>query len=92
MDFVVGLPRIQSGYDSLWVIVDRLAKVAHFVPIKTTYTRPQLAEMYRSRIVCLHGVSKWIVSARTTQFISRFWGRLPRTMNICPNFSSAYHP
>jgi hypothetical protein len=43
MDFIVGLPSTQSGYDSLWVIVDRLTKVAHFIPIKTTYTGPQLA-------------------------------------------------
>jgi hypothetical protein len=53
MDFVVGLPRTQSGYDSLWLIVDRLTKVAHFMPIKTTYTRPQLVELYIYRIVYL---------------------------------------
>jgi hypothetical protein len=46
MDFIVGLPRTQSGYDSIWVIVDRLTKVAHFIPVKTTYSRPQLAEGY----------------------------------------------
>jgi hypothetical protein len=46
MDFIVGLPRTQSGYDSIWVIVDRLTKVAHFIPIKTTYSGPQLAELY----------------------------------------------
>jgi hypothetical protein len=62
MDFIVGLPRTQSGYDSIWVIVDRLTKVAHFIPIKTTYSGPQLAELYMSRIVCLHGVLKKIVS------------------------------
>jgi hypothetical protein len=45
MDFVMGLPRTQSGYDSLSVIINQLAKVAHFVPIKMTYTRPQLAEL-----------------------------------------------
>jgi hypothetical protein len=54
MDFIVGLPRTQLGYDSIWVIVDRLTKVAHFIPIKTTYSRPQLVELYMSRIVCLH--------------------------------------
>jgi hypothetical protein len=56
MDFVVGLPRTRDGYDSIWVIVDRLTKVAHFVPMKTTYSGAQLAELYMSRIVCLHGV------------------------------------
>jgi hypothetical protein len=66
MDFVVGLPRTQSGYDSIGVIVDRLARVAHFIPIKTTYFGPQLAELYMSRIVCLHGVPKKIVSNKGT--------------------------
>jgi hypothetical protein len=64
IDFIVGLSRTQSGYDSIWVIVDRLTKVAHFIPVKTTYSGPQLAEMYVSRIVCLHGVPKKIVSDR----------------------------
>jgi hypothetical protein len=68
MDFIVGLPRSQSGYDSIWVIVDRLTKVAHFIPIKTTYSGPQLAELHMSRIVCLHGVPKKIVFDRGTQF------------------------
>jgi hypothetical protein len=72
MDFIVGLPRTQSGYDSIWVIVDRLTKVAHFIPIKTTYSRQQLAELYMSRIVCLHEVPNKIVSDRGTQFTSRF--------------------
>jgi hypothetical protein len=64
MDFIVGLPRTQAGYDSIWVIVDRLAKVAHFIPVKTTYSDAKLAELYMSRIVCLHGVPKKIVSNR----------------------------
>jgi hypothetical protein len=78
--------------DSLWVIVDRLVKVAHFIPVKTTYIRPQLAELYSSRIVYLHEVSKWIVSTRRTQFILKFWDRFPETMDIRLNFSSTYHP
>jgi hypothetical protein len=72
MDFIMRLTRTQFGYDLFWVIVDRPAKLAHFVPIKRTYTRSQLAELYRSRIVCLYGMSKWIVSVRRTQFISMF--------------------
>jgi hypothetical protein len=51
MDFVVGLPRTQSSYDSIWVIMDRLTKVAHFIPVKTTYSGLQLAKLYMSRIV-----------------------------------------
>jgi hypothetical protein len=54
-NFVVGLPRTQFGYDSLWVIVNRLAKLAHLIPIKMTYIRPQLAKLYMSNIVYLHG-------------------------------------
>jgi len=58
MDFIVGLPRTQAGYDSIWVIVDCLTKVAHFIPVKTTHSSARLAELYMSRIVCLHGVPK----------------------------------
>jgi hypothetical protein len=76
MDFVVGFPRTQYGYDSLWVIMDRLAKVAHFVPVNTTYAGLQLVELYVSRIVCLHEPSWQIVSIKGTQFILKFWERL----------------
>jgi hypothetical protein len=60
MDFIVGLPRTPAGYDSIWVIVDRLKKVAHFIPVRTNYTGAKLAELYMTRIVCLHGVPKKI--------------------------------
>jgi transposase InsO family protein len=92
MDFIVDLSRTQSGYDSIWVIMDRLTKVAHFIPVKTTYSRPQLVYLYMSRIVCLHGVPKKIVSDRGTQFTSMFWERLHETLDIQLRFSSAYHP
>jgi transposase InsO family protein len=92
MDFNVGLPRTQSGNDSIWVIVDRLTKVAHFIPLKTTYFGLQLAELYMSRIVCPHGASKKIVFDRGTQFTSRFWERLHEALDTQLRFSSAYHP
>jgi hypothetical protein len=92
MYFIVGLLHTRDGYDSIWVIVDRLTKVAHFIPVKTTYSGAQLAELYMSRIVCLHGVPKKIVSDRGTQFTSRFWKRLHESMDTKLNFSSAYHP
>jgi hypothetical protein len=92
MNFIVGLPRNQAGYDSIWVIVDRLTKVAHFIPVKTTYSGPQLAELYMSRIVYLHEVPKKIMSDRGTQFTLKFWKRLHETLDTQLRFSSAYHP
>jgi hypothetical protein len=73
MDFIVRLPCTRAGYDSIWVVVDRLTKSAHFIPAKTNYRSAVLAELYLSRIVCLHGVPKKIVSDRGTQFTSHFW-------------------
>jgi IS30 family transposase len=92
MDFIVGLPRTQARYDSVWLIVDRLTKVAHFIPIKTTYSGAKLAELYMSRIMCLHVVPKKIVSDRGSQFTSKFWEKLHESMDTKRNFSSAYHP
>ncbi|XP_071674272.1 uncharacterized protein [Lolium perenne] len=66
MDFITGLPRSSRGHDSIWVIVDRLTKVAHFLPVKTTDRGRALADLYISRIVSLHGVPKVIVSDRGT--------------------------
>jgi hypothetical protein len=92
MDFIMGLPRAQSGYDSIWVIVDQLTKVAHFIPVKITYFGPQLAELYILRIVYLHGVPKKIMSDGGTQFTLRFWERLHETLDTQLRFSFAYHP
>jgi hypothetical protein len=91
MDFIIGLPTMQFGYDSIWVIVDQFLKVAHFIPVKTTYKGAKLAELYIARIVCLHGVPKKIVSDRETQFMSRFWEKLHEAMGTKLNFSLAYH-
>jgi hypothetical protein len=77
----VGLPRTQTDYDSIWVIMDRLTKVAHFIPVKTTYPGPQLALLYISRIVYLHRVPKKIVSDRGTQFTLMFWEMLHETLD-----------
>jgi hypothetical protein len=73
MDFIVGLPRTRAGYDSIWLVVDLLTKAAHFIPVRTTYSSAMLAELYMSRIVCLLGVPKKIVSDKGTQFTSHFF-------------------
>jgi transposase InsO family protein len=72
--------------------MDRLTKVAHFIPVKTTYTSGQLADLYLSRTVSLHGVPKTIVSDRGTQFTSRFWRSLHQALGTKLAFSIAYHP
>jgi hypothetical protein len=66
MDFIVGLPHTRAGYDSIWVVVDNLTMLAHFIPVKTNYNSAVLEELYMSRIVCLHGVPMKIVSDRGT--------------------------
>ena len=92
MDFITGLPRTCSGYDSIWVVVDRLTKVAHFIPVKTTYTSAKLAKIYMTRIVCLHGVPRTIISYRGTQFTLKFWHQLHQTLGTRLEFSIAFHP
>jgi hypothetical protein len=91
MDFIVDLPHIRACYGSIWVVVDRLTKAAHFIPFKTTYNCAVLVELYMSRIVCLHGIPKKIVSDRGTQFTSHFWQQLHEALGTHLKFSSAYH-
>ena len=72
MDFIVGLPRTQNGHDAIWVIVDRLTKVAHFIPISDRYRVAKLADLYVDNILRLHGAPKSIVSDRGPQFTAQF--------------------
>ncbi|XP_058088878.1 uncharacterized protein LOC131235633 [Magnolia sinica] len=80
MDFIAGLPKTRKGYDSIWVIVDRLTKSAHFLPIKTSSSADDLAKLYSKEIVRLHGVPLEIVSDRDTRFTSIFWTRIQEAM------------
>ena len=72
MDLVTGLPRTAKEFNSIWVIVDRLTKTAHFLPVRMTYTIAQYAKLYLDRIVPMHGVPISIVSDKGTHFTSRF--------------------
>jgi hypothetical protein len=92
MDFIVGLPRTAKGFDSIWVIVDRLTKIAHFLPVKTSYLVLTYAQVYIARILSLHGIPKTIVSDRGTQFVSKFWEELHKSLGTKLLHSSAYHP
>ena len=92
MNFVSGLLRTSSGYDAIWVIVDRLTKIAHFLPIKKTYSTDRLARLYVNRIVCLHGVPVSIVSDQGSTFTSVFWQELHKALGTRLDFSTAFHP
>ncbi len=92
MDFITGLPKTSTGYDSIGEIIDRLTKTARFIHVKTTYTGAQLAELYMTRIVCLHGVPKRIISDRGTQFTSHFWQKLHYELGSYLDFNTAFHP
>ena len=76
MDFMVGLPLIGRKHDSVWVVVDRLTKSAHFLPVRTNYSLDKLAELYIEEIVRLHGILVSIISDRDPRFTSRFWEAL----------------
>ena len=92
MDFVVGLPLTGRKHGSVWVVVDRLTKSTHFLPVRTDYSLDKLAELYIKEIVRLHGIPISIISDRDPRFTSRFWGKLQEAMGTRLNFSTAFHP
>ena len=91
MDFVTGLP-MSRGCDSIWVVVDRLSKVAHFIPIRETWSVAQLARVFVDRIVTLHGTPRSIVSDRDARFTSHLWRQIQEYMGTELHMSTAYHP
>jgi len=89
---VTSLPNTPKGHDAIWVIVDRLTKSAHFIPINISFPVSQLAEIYICEIVKLHGIPSSIVSDRDPRFTSRFWKSLQEALGSQLRLSSAYHP
>ena len=92
MDFVSRLPKSSEGFDSIWVIVDRMTKSAHFLPVKTIDPVKKLAKVYLKEIVRLHGVPVLIVSDQDARFTSMFWKELQAGFGIRLKFSTAVHP
>ncbi|GJV92324.1 retrotransposon protein, putative, ty3-gypsy subclass [Tanacetum coccineum] len=92
MDFVTGLPTTQKRHDAIWVVVDRLTKSAHFLPIRKNYGISKLAEIFRQEIVRLHGTPTSIVSDRDPKFTSRFWKGLQKAWGTRLKFSTTFHP
>lgn len=92
MDFVTGLSNTLRGFDLIWVIVDRMTKSAHFIPIKISFSLQKLDEIYILVIVKLHGFPSSIVSDRDLRFTSRFWDNLQGALGTKLKLSSADHP
>ncbi|KAI3686868.1 hypothetical protein L1987_80557 [Smallanthus sonchifolius] len=92
MDFITKLPRTSSGHDSIWVIIDQLAKSAHFLPIREDYRVEKLARIYIDEIVSHHGIPLNIISDRDSRFTSRFWQSLQSALGTRLDLSTAYHP
>jgi hypothetical protein len=91
MDFIEGLPK-SDGYSVILVVVDRLTKYAHFIPIKHPYTVASIAQTFLDNVVKLHGMPASIVTDRDTIFVSKFWKTLFKLYRVDLKLSTAYHP
>ncbi|GJR46131.1 putative reverse transcriptase domain-containing protein [Tanacetum coccineum] len=92
MDFITKLPKTSNGHDTIWVIVDRLTKSAHFIPTQETDSMETLTRLYIKEIVSRHGVPISIISDRDSHFTSRFWQSLQSALGTQLDMSTAYHP
>ncbi|GJW14613.1 putative reverse transcriptase domain-containing protein [Tanacetum coccineum] len=92
MDFVTKLPKSSSGHDTIWVVVDRLTKSAHFLPIREDYKTEKLAKIYTNEIVARHGVPVSIISDRDGRFTSHLWQAFQKALGTRLDMSTAYHP
>ncbi|GJY26034.1 putative reverse transcriptase domain-containing protein [Tanacetum coccineum] len=92
MDFVMNLLRTSSGHDAIWVIVDRVTKSAHFLPIREDYKMERLARLYLSEIIARHGVPISVISDRDSRFTSRFWQSMHEALETRLDMSTTYHP
>jgi hypothetical protein len=91
MDFIEGLPK-SDGFNNILVVVYRLSKYAHSIPLKHTFTAQQVAQVVLDAVVRLHGMSRSIVSDRDRIFISNFWRELFKHYKTTLLTSTAYHP
>lgn len=92
MDFITRLPRSKKLNDSIMVVVDKLRKSAHFIPIQSTYKSVQIVNIFMQNIFKLHSLPKVIISDRDAKFASAFWKALFEGLGTQLHFSTAYHP
>ncbi|GJR07668.1 putative reverse transcriptase domain-containing protein [Tanacetum coccineum] len=92
MDFVTKLPKTANGYDTIWVIVGRLTKSAHFLPMRENDPMEKLMKLYMKEVVTRHGVPVSIISNRDGRFTSLFWQALHKALGTRLDMSTTYHP
>jgi transposase InsO family protein len=92
MDFITGFPRTVKQHDSIMVVVDKLTKVAHFIPLKTTHKAMDVADIFMKEVARLHKIPKTIMSNRDPKFTLNFWKGLFKGFGTNLNFSTTYHP
>ena len=92
MDFVTHLPRTPRKHDTVWVIVDWLTKLTHFLVVRMTFTLEEFYRLYIREIVRLHGVLVPIVSDRDPSFMAHFWKSFQKAMGTQLTMSTAFHP
>jgi hypothetical protein len=92
MDFITGLPRTTKLHDSIMVVVEKITKAAHFIPLKTTHKAADVVDIFLKEVAQLHGIPKTIVSNRDPKFTSNFWKGLFKGFGTNLNFSTTYHP
>ena len=92
MDFITGLPMTVRQHDSIMVVVDKLTKASHFIPINSMYKADSIAKMFMRDIFRLHGFPKEIISDQGTKFYSNFWKSLFVDLGTKLNFSISYYP
>nr|GFB59535.1 reverse transcriptase domain-containing protein [Tanacetum cinerariifolium] len=92
MDFVTKLPKLPQGYDTIWVIADKLTKLAIFAPMRETDPKEKLVKLYLNEVVARHEIPVSIIYDRDPRFSSRFWRTLQKALDTSLDMSTAYHP
>ena len=92
MDFIAILPKIKKQNDSIFIVIDKFSKAAHFILVKSTYKAVNIVDIFLKEIFRLHGIPKEIISDRDIKFTGKFWRSLFSGLETQLNFSTAYHP
>ena len=92
IDFITGLPKTQRKNDSIMVVIDKLSKSTHFIPVKSTYKEINFTKIFMKENFRLHGIPKMVISDRDVKFTSNFWKELFAGLGTNLNFNTSYHP